>query len=156
MENKKISNKGCKKVKDVEPKPVGTVDTAIEEVTAMPSSSNVEGSAMTMSGTSNSNVVGGVSVATARANTEKASSSKQIPDRVAEEASGCMSMTTETSSNSTPKGRSLESSGNVNSEAPDCSNRITYQQRRNAYKILKRDAMDPNGRETDPKRRTKV
>ena len=41
----------------------------------------------------------------------------------------------------------------MNSEAPGCSNRITYQQRQNAYKILKRDAMESNGRETGPKRR---
>ena len=50
-----------------------------------------------------------------------------------------------------PKGRSLESSGLVNSEAPGCSNRITYQQGRNAYKILKKDSMNPNGRQTEPK-----
>ena len=69
----------------------------------MQSSSNVEGSAMTMSGTSNSNEVGGVPVPTARASTENASSSKQIPDRVAEAASGSRSMATETFSNSTPQ-----------------------------------------------------
>ena len=101
-------------------------------------------------------VVGGVPVPNTRVSTEKASSSKQISERVAEQASGSMSVTTETSFNSTPKGRSLESTGNVNSEAPGCSNRITYQQRRTAYKILKRDAMDPNGRETDPRRSTEV
>ena len=91
MENNKIINEGCKKVKDAGPKPVGIVGTAIEGAAAMPSSSNVECSAITMSDTSNSNEVGGVPVPTARASTEKASSSKQIPERVAEEASGNMS-----------------------------------------------------------------
>ena len=149
MENNKVNNEGCKKVKHAGPKPVGTAGMAIDGAAAMPSSSN----AMTMSGTSNNNEVSEVPVPTARDSTEKACSCKQIPERIAEKASGSMSMPTETSSNSTPKGRSLESNGNVNSEAPGCSNRITYS---NAYKILQRDAMDPNGRETDPKRRTEV
>ena len=43
-----------------------------------------------MSGTSN-NEVGRVPDSTARASTENASSNKQIPERVAEEASGRMS-----------------------------------------------------------------
>ena len=68
----------------------------------MPSSSNAKESAMTMSGTSNNNEVGGVHVSTARGSTENASSRKQIPERVAEEASGRMSMAAETSSSSTP------------------------------------------------------
>ena len=72
MENKKILNKGCKKVKDAGPKPVGTVGTAIEGAPAMPSSFKVEGSAMTMSGTSNKNEVGEVPVLTVRISTEKA------------------------------------------------------------------------------------
>ena len=58
MKNKKIVNKGCEKVKDARHKPIGTVDTAIEGAAAMPSSSNIEGGAMTMSGTSNSKEVG--------------------------------------------------------------------------------------------------
>ena len=62
----------------------------------------------------------GVPVPTARASTEKASSGKQIPERVVEEAG--MSMKNETSSNSTLKGTSLEIRGNVNSAAPGCSN----------------------------------
>ena len=73
-------------MKDTGPKPVGTVGTAIEGAAAMPCSSNVGGSAMTMSGTSNYDEVGGVPVSTARASTEKATSSKQIHERVAEEA----------------------------------------------------------------------
>ena len=85
---------------------------------------------MMMSG---DNEVARVPVPTARDSTEKARSTKQIPEKVAEEASGNMSMTAKTSSNSTPKGSSLESSGNVDSAAPGCSNRITYQHRRKAY-----------------------
>ena len=52
--------------------PLGSVGAANEGATTMPSSSNTEGSAMTMSGTSNNNEVGGVPISTARATTEKA------------------------------------------------------------------------------------
>ena len=93
--NKNIESNNVK-----EAGPVGTAEPANEGATAMPSSSNAKESAMTMSGTSNNNEVGGVHVSTARGSTENASSRKQIPERVAEEVSGSISMTTETSSNS--------------------------------------------------------
>ena len=55
-----------------------------------------------------------------------------------------------------PKGSSLDSSGNMDSEAPDCCNRTMYQQSRNAYKVWKRYAMNLNGKHTGPRRKTEV
>ena len=73
MQNFNNKNKGSKKVKEAGCRtPIDTVGTANERATGMPSTANAEGSAMTMSGTSNNNEVGGVPISTARATTEKA------------------------------------------------------------------------------------